>query len=108
MRGLVRDTDTAGLKQIGSGSIYFRGTNGRVRLRSVPADFLIFDETLAHVDQAFARECDAFFERLADTSTTVIVTSHDAGFLRRHCRRALWLDVGKLRMEGPAAAVIDA
>jgi hypothetical protein len=44
LRNLVRDTDTAGLKQIGKGSIYFRGTNSRTRMKSVPADFLVFDE----------------------------------------------------------------
>ncbi len=44
LSGLVKDTDTAGLKQIGEGSIYFRGTNSRTRMKSVPADFLIFDE----------------------------------------------------------------
>lgn len=44
LSGLVRDTDTAGLKQIGLGTIYFRGTNSRVRMKSVPGDFLVFDE----------------------------------------------------------------
>jgi hypothetical protein len=44
LSGLVRDTNTVGLKHIGNGSIYFRGTNSRVRMKSVPADFLIFDE----------------------------------------------------------------
>ncbi len=44
LKALVRDTDTAGLKQIGKGSIYFRGTRSRTRMKSVPADFLIFDE----------------------------------------------------------------
>ena len=44
LSGLVRNTDTAGLKQIGLGTIYFRGTNSRVRMKSVPGDFLIFDE----------------------------------------------------------------
>lgn len=44
LSGLVKDTDTAGLKQIGEGSVYFRGTNSRTRMKSVPADFLIFDE----------------------------------------------------------------
>lgn len=44
LRTMVRDTDTAGLKQIGKGSIYFRGTNSRTRMKSVPADFLVFDE----------------------------------------------------------------
>ncbi|MBN1837903.1 MAG: phage terminase large subunit family protein [Spirochaetales bacterium] len=44
LSALVKDTDTAGLKQIGEGSVYFRGTGSRTRMKSVPADFLIFDE----------------------------------------------------------------
>jgi len=59
LTGLVRDTDTAGLKQIGLGTIYFRGTNSRVRMKSVPGDFLVFDEldemTPANVELARKR-----------------------------------------------------
>jgi hypothetical protein len=59
LQSLVRETDTAGLKQIGQGSIYFRGTSSPVRLRSVPGDFLIFDEldvmTPANVELARKR-----------------------------------------------------
>jgi hypothetical protein len=44
LTSIVRDTDTAGLKQIGEGSIYFRGTRSRTRMKSVPGDFLVFDE----------------------------------------------------------------
>jgi len=44
LKALVRNTDTAGYKQIGGGVIYFRGTRSRTRMKSVPADFLIFDE----------------------------------------------------------------
>lgn len=36
--------DTLGIKQIGRGTIYFRGARSRIRMKSVPADFLIFDE----------------------------------------------------------------
>jgi ABC-type polysaccharide/polyol phosphate transport system ATPase subunit len=114
LRPVIADIlQRAGIAELGYTPLQDLSIGQRQRLAlsimfSAPADFLIFDETLAHLDQAFARECDAFFDRLADTSTTVIVTSHDAGFLRRHCRRALWLDEGRLRMEGPAAAVIDA
>jgi ABC-type polysaccharide/polyol phosphate transport system ATPase subunit len=73
-----------------------------------PADFLIFDETFVHVDQAFFRECDAFFTRLAGSPRTMVITSHDHGFLKKHCRRAIWLDKGRIRLDGPAAPVIDA
>ena len=40
----VKETDNVSLKRIGQGSLYFRGTNSRTRMKSVPADFLIFDE----------------------------------------------------------------
>ena len=73
-----------------------------------PADFLIFDETFVHVDQAFFRECAAFFTRLAESPRTMVITSHDHGFLMKHCRRAIWLDKGRIRLDGPAAQVIEA
>jgi len=33
-----------GLRQIGNSAIYFRGMYSKVRMKSVPADFLVFDE----------------------------------------------------------------
>lgn len=74
----------------------------------IPADFLVFDETFVHVDQAFFRECEAFFVRLAESSRTMVITSHDHHFLKKYCRRALWLDKGRIRLDGPAAEVIEA
>src|SRR5262249_3537427 len=41
---LMRSTDTVGLKKIGSAFLYFRGMQSEIGLKSVPADFLIFDE----------------------------------------------------------------
>jgi len=73
-----------------------------------PADFLVFDETFVHVDQAFFRDCDEFFARLADSARTMIITSHDHDFLKKYCRRAIWLDKGSIRLDGPAAQVIAA
>ena len=73
-----------------------------------PADFLVFDETFVHVDQAFFRECNAYFVRLAESSRTLVLTSHDHDFLKKYCRRAIWLEKGRIRRDGPAAEVIEA
>jgi ABC-type polysaccharide/polyol phosphate transport system ATPase subunit len=73
-----------------------------------PADFLAFDETFVHVDQAFFRECNAYFVRLAESPRTMVITSHDHNFLKKYCQRALWLEKGRIRLDGPAAEVIDA
>jgi hypothetical protein len=40
----MKDTDTAGLKQIGSAHLYLRGMQSPVGMKSVPADMLVFDE----------------------------------------------------------------
>ena len=41
---LLRDTDTAGLKRIGSAYLYLRGMQSTVGMKSVPADMVVFDE----------------------------------------------------------------
>lgn len=41
---LLTDTDTAGLKRIGSAHLYLRGMQSSVGMKSVPADLLVFDE----------------------------------------------------------------
>jgi hypothetical protein len=40
----MTDTDTAGLKRIGDATLYFRGMQSSVGMKSVPADMLVFDE----------------------------------------------------------------
>lgn len=70
------------------------------------SDFFIFDESLAFVDQAFAQECDAYLQNLFSSDKTVIITSHNAAFLKRHCKTALWLDEGRIRKQGEIEEVI--
>ena len=41
---LMRETDTAGLKRIGSGYLYLRGMQSTVGMKSIPVDMLVFDE----------------------------------------------------------------
>jgi ABC-2 type transport system ATP-binding protein len=105
--------DCADIRDLGFAPLHDLSLGQRQRLAlsivfQAQADFLIFDETFVHVDQAFFRECSAFFERLAGSSRTMVITSHDHGFLKKHCRRAIWLDKGRIRLDGPAAEVIEA
>jgi lipopolysaccharide transport system ATP-binding protein len=73
-----------------------------------PADFLIFDESLEFVDEYFARKACVYFDALAASDKTVIMTSHDHSMLLKYCKRAIWLEAGRIRMEGEAGAVIGA
>jgi ABC-type polysaccharide/polyol phosphate transport system ATPase subunit len=105
--------DAAGIQHLGYTPLVDISLGQRQRLAlsivfQAPADFLVFDETFVHVDQAFFRECSAFFVHLAESSRTMVIASHDHDFLKKHCQRALWLDKGQIRLDGPAAEVIAA
>ncbi|MBR5722516.1 MAG: ABC transporter ATP-binding protein [Oscillospiraceae bacterium] len=67
----------------------------------VGADILLIDEILAVGDAAFQAKC---FERLMEikaAGTTVVIVSHSMAQLERICDRTVWIDSGKIRMEGP-------
>ena len=67
---------------------------------------MVFDEALTNVDRVFAAHADRYFQALAASPTTVLMTSHDGAFLVRHCRRAIWLEAGRVRADGPAAEIV--
>lgn len=62
--------------------------------------FLIFDEVLVNVDRGFARTADAYFRGLAQSGRTLVMTSHDPVFLASYCDRAIWIDAGRVRLDG--------
>jgi hypothetical protein len=57
----VRDTDTAGLKRIGSAYLYLRGMVSSVGIKSIPVDQIVFDE----LDEAPPEAKSLARERLA-------------------------------------------
>ena len=57
----IKETDTSNLKQIGSSILYFRGMKSRVGLKSVPVDFIVFDE----LDEAPQKSVDMAMQRMA-------------------------------------------
>ena len=66
----------------------------------VGADILLIDEILAVGDAAFQAKC---FERLMEikaSGTTIVIVSHSMGQLERICDRTVWIDNGRIRMEG--------
>jgi ABC-type polysaccharide/polyol phosphate transport system ATPase subunit len=73
----------------------------------VDTDFLVFDESLESIDQGFVERCKVYFQDLFSSGKTVIMTSHDASFLKDMCKRALWIDGGRIRMSGEAGEVIS-
>lgn len=76
-------------------------------LAHVDADVLILDEALAVGDAFFAQKCMRFLRGFQQRGTLLFV-SHDTAAVNALCRRAIWLEQGRLRMDGDARAVGEA
>lgn len=73
----------------------------------IDADVLIIDEALAVGDAFFVQKCMRFLRQFQESGTVVMV-SHDSAAIVNLCDRAIWLDEGRVRMNGPAKAVSEA
>jgi lipopolysaccharide transport system ATP-binding protein len=73
-----------------------------------PADIYIFDEVMAVVDDQFRATAAEEIRTLHERGRTVLFISHDLDQVRQLTDRAIWLDRGHLRMDGPIGEVADA
>ena len=71
------------------------------------ADILVVDEALSVGDVFFGQKCMRFL-RDFQKHGTVLFVSHDAGAVTNLCDRAIWLDGGRMVMDGPAKQVCEA
>lgn len=71
------------------------------------ADVLVVDEALSVGDVFFAQKCMRFLRDFQRTGTVLFV-SHDAGAVTNLCDRAIWLDGGRVMLDGPAKDVCEA
>lgn len=68
---------------------------------------LLVDEVLAVGDKAFREKCYRRIEELLAGGRTMFFVSHNERDLRRFCTRGLYLDGGRLQLDGPIDAVLD-
>lgn len=71
----------------------------------VPADLLIVDEVLAVGDFRFQEKCRERMQKMLSGGTTLLFVSHSAEQVRELCKKALWLEHGKIKAYGPADEV---
>lgn len=71
-------------------------------------DVLIVDEVLAVGDAGFQKKCIDAMEGLRGSGRTVLFVSHNLAAVENLCTRGIWIDAGKVRMDGEAKKVIVA
>lgn len=67
---------------------------------SVEPEILIVDEVLSVGDAHFNAKAKQRMDRLTSDGQIVLVVSHGMGAVRETCTRCLWLDQGRLVMDG--------
>jgi hypothetical protein len=75
---------------------------------NVDPDILIIDEVLAVGDQGFQAKCYQKIVEFERAGKTLLFVSHATQAVQQFCRRALWLEKGRLVMDGRADEVVAA
>jgi ABC-2 type transport system ATP-binding protein len=68
---------------------------------------LLVDEVLAVGDRQFKEKCYRRIDELLAAGRTMFFVSHSESDLLRFCTRGLYLDKGKLLLDGPIQEVVD-
>ena len=72
-------------------------------------DIIIVDETLSVGDVFFQEKCERRIQRFIESGdVTVLFVSHSIEQVERICQRAIWIEKGDLRMDGPVDEVCEA
>ena len=76
-----------------------------VAIHSNP-EVLLVDEVLSVGDAFFREKCMERMHEFQRTGMTIIVVSHSLELISTFCERAIWLEHGSMRAEGPAREVL--
>ncbi|MFF7674136.1 MULTISPECIES: ABC transporter ATP-binding protein [Streptomycetaceae] len=90
---------------------YSSGMAARLRFSIAAAkshDVLMIDEALATGDNRFRKRSEERIRELRKEAGTVFLVSHNNKSIRDTCDRAIWLEHGTLRMDGPTDEVLKA
>jgi ABC-type polysaccharide/polyol phosphate transport system ATPase subunit len=74
----------------------------------IQPEVLLIDEVFGVGDEFFMRKCMDRMHALMDVGTTTVFVSHNLDFLVGQCDRLIWLDRGRVVMDGAAEEVAKA
>ena len=90
---------------------YSSGMRGRLAFAvatAKQADILILDEVFATGDKFFVEKSKQRIRRLIDGAKAVIIVSHQTGLLSQIATRVVWIEGGKVHMDGRPEDVLPA
>ena len=90
---------------------YSSGMRARLHFAIATAltpEILLVDEALAVGDRAFREKSAQRLEEHRSAAGTVLLVSHNLSEIRRSCNRVVWLEQGRIVLDGPTDEVLGA
>lgn len=75
---------------------------------SIQPDILILDEIFAGGDAQFVKKAESRMAKIIRDSNIMLMVSHDNSLIRKFCNRVIWVDHGKVILDGNAEEVLSA
>jgi ABC-type polysaccharide/polyol phosphate transport system ATPase subunit len=74
----------------------------------VDPDVLLVDEVLAVGDEGFTHKCLDKFAEFKRRGKTILLVTHSLGLVEKFCDEALWMDGGRMKIQGDPKRVVGA
>jgi ABC-type polysaccharide/polyol phosphate transport system ATPase subunit len=74
----------------------------------VDPDVLLVDEVLAVGDEGFTHKCLDKFAEFKRRGKTILLVTHSLGLVEKFCDEALWMDAGRMKLQGDPKRVVGA
>jgi ABC-type polysaccharide/polyol phosphate transport system ATPase subunit len=75
---------------------------------AVTPDILIMDEMIGAGDAAFIEKARQRSMELIKKTKIMVISSHDMQMMRDICTRGIWMEKGKIRMDGNIGEIVEA
>ena len=75
---------------------------------AIEPEILLVDEVLSVGDMAFQDKARVRMQEMLARAQLIVLVSHDLDSIVRLCHRVVWMDHGRIRMDGDPKAVADA
>lgn len=68
-------------------------------------EILLMDEWLSVGDEGFKAKAEARMNEVVKSTNILVIASHSKELVRHTCNRVIWLEHGKIRMDGDPASI---
>lgn len=75
---------------------------------AVRPEILIMDEWLSTGDETFKDRANQRMHDLVDSTRILVLASHSKELLEKNCNRIIWLEHGRIKMDGDPAEILNA